>query len=470
MFLEPGTGVCPVAPHGRLGQPEHFGSLGECAAGEEVQFDHLHEPRVVPRQRIERVVERQDVDARLGDLNRKVVEGHMGELAAPLQRGVLAGVFDQDAAHGLGGGAEEMGPVLPWGRVVRQAQPSFVDERCGLKGMPGSLTAEKPPSQKPEFAIELLHQIVTIRIHWSPPKKSGACDRFSQEAAHEGLEAETMQTVEMKKMNAAPRMESRKESSMMKRTMILMYGVMAYLAFFATICYAIGFVGNYLVPKSVDTGEMGDIQTAVLMNAAMLALFAIQHTIMARRGFKRWVTQYIPREVERSTFVITASLILAGTFYYWRPIPVVLWSVDNPVVVMALHCAYFTGWGLVFASSFLINHFDLFGLRQVMLAAMNRPYTQIPFRMTILYKFVRHPLMLGFLIAFWSSPEMTLGHFLFSGLTTCYILMGIQFEERDLEREHGEKYRAYKANVPMLLPYKGAVREETVASPVTAAR
>jgi protein-S-isoprenylcysteine O-methyltransferase Ste14 len=337
--------------------------------------------------------------------------------------------------------------------------------------MTGPFAAQKASSQKPEFSIELLDEIVAIRLHLNTPqKKSAGCDRFSQEAAHEGVEAETMQSVETNKTNAATRTESRKENSMLKRTMILMYGVMAYMAFFATICYAIGFVGNYLVPKSVDTGEMGDISTAVLANAAMLALFAIQHTIMARPGFKRWVTQYIPKEVERSTFVITASLILAGTFYYWRPIPAVLWSVENPVIVMMLHCTYFLGWAMVFGSSFLINHFDLFGLRQVMLAAMKKPYTQLPFRMTILYKFVRHPLMLGFLIAFWSSPEMTLGHFLFSGLTTCYILMGIQFEERDLEREHGEKYRAYKAAVPMLLPYKGAVREEAVAAPVTAAQ
>lgn len=256
----------------------------------------------------------------------------------------------------------------------------------------------------------------------------------------------------------------------MKRMMIMIYGVLAYVAFFATICYAIGFIGNYWAPKSIDTGVPGDIQKSVLLNAAMLALFAIQHTIMARPAFKKWVTQYIPKAVERSTFVMAASLILAGTFYVWQPIPAVMWSVENPIAVMALHCSYFIGWMLVFGSSFLINHFDLFGLRQVTLAFLNRPYTLIPFRMTILYKFVRHPLMLGFVIVLWSAPEMTLGHFLFSGLTTCYILMGIQFEERDLEREHGEKYRAYKANVPMLLPYKGAVKEEAVAAPLHAVR
>ncbi len=436
-----------------------------------MQFYDLDEPRVVFSEGLHGVVQGEHVDVRFGSLNRQVVEGDVRELAATFEGGVPAGVLHQDPPHGAGGCTQEVRAAFPGSRVVKESKPRLVDQGGGLKRVAGPFAPQKATRQEPKLAVKQLNQVVVGSLHRNAPeKKFDPYDRFSQAAAHEGLEARTMQTVETNGMNAMAQAGDRQGNSGMKRMMILMYGVVAYMAFFVTICYAIGFIGNYLVPKSIDTGEMGNIETAVLMNAAMLALFAIQHTIMARPAFKKWVTQYIPREVERSTFVITASLILAGTFYYWRPIPVVLWSVENPVAVMLLHCAYFLGWGLVFGSSFLINHFDLFGLRQVVLAAMKKPYTQIPFRMTILYKFVRHPLMLGFMIAVWSSPVMTLGHFLFSGLITSYIFMGIQFEERDLEREHGEKYRAYKDNVPMLLPYKGAVKEETIVAPAVAMR
>jgi len=242
----------------------------------------------------------------------------------------------------------------------------------------------------------------------------------------------------------------------MKRSIVLLYGLLAYLSFFVTICYAIGFVGNYSVPKSVDFGgEAGSAGAAVLMNALLLGTFAVQHTIMARPAFKQWWTTIIPKSMERSTYVLVASVILLCTFWLWQPIPIEIWNIQNPVAQWALHISYWLGWGLVFFSSFLINHFDLFGLRQAYLEFRKQPYTQLQFRTTILYKFVRHPLLLGFLIAFWSAPVMTVGHFLFAGLTTAYILVGIEFEERDLEHAHGAAYREYKDRVPKLIPYKG---------------
>jgi protein-S-isoprenylcysteine O-methyltransferase Ste14 len=238
----------------------------------------------------------------------------------------------------------------------------------------------------------------------------------------------------------------------MQRLLIFVFGLVAYAVFFATICYAIGFVGNYAVPKGIDHGVTSSSILALLLNSTMLGVFAVQHTIMARRGFKQWIAQYIPQAIERSTFVLVASLILAATFWLWIPIPGVVWSIDQPAIVAGLTMSYFFGWFLVFFASFLINHFDLFGLRQSYLAWRNVEYRPVVFRKTFLYNLVRHPLLLGFLVAFWSAPVMTEGRLLFALLTTAYIFVGIRFEERDLVHEHGEQYLKYQREVPMLVP------------------
>lgn len=240
----------------------------------------------------------------------------------------------------------------------------------------------------------------------------------------------------------------------MKKTMVLAYGVFAYVVFFVTILYAMGFVANVVVPKSIDSGETGPVLAAVLINSLLLGSFAVQHTIMARRSFKRWITRYIPAPIERSTFVLAASAILLITFWQWRPMTGIVWQVEGEAAQFTLNAVHWFGWFLVFFSTFLINHFDLFGLRQVYLEFRNRPFQPLAFRMTGLYKLIRHPLLLGFLIAFWSAPVMTEGRLLFAALTSAYILVGIQFEERDLAHTHGEAYREYQRKVPMLIPYR----------------
>lgn len=240
----------------------------------------------------------------------------------------------------------------------------------------------------------------------------------------------------------------------MKRTLILLYGLCAYLLFFGVFLYAIGFVGNIGVPKGIDTGEAGPLATAILINSLMLGAFAVQHTIMARKGFKKWVIRYIPASVERSSFVLVASAILAVTFWQWQPMPGTVWNVEGEMARAVLHGGYFFGWFLVLFASFLINHFDLFGLRQVWMEWRKQAYRPLIFRTTVLYKLVRHPLLLGFLIAFWSAPTMTEGRLLFAVLTTAYILVGIQFEERDLAATHGEVYKRYQREVPMLIPHR----------------
>ncbi|MDX2152913.1 MAG: hypothetical protein SFV54_19380 [Bryobacteraceae bacterium] len=250
----------------------------------------------------------------------------------------------------------------------------------------------------------------------------------------------------------------------MKRILIFGYGVAAYLLFFATFLWAMAFVGNVAAPKTIDSGAPGDKLTAILVNASLLGLFAIQHTVMARRGFKTWIKSVLPAAIERSTFVFVASAILFGTFWFWEPMPDAVWAIESPVAAAAVSGLYWLGWAVVLLASFLINHFDLFGLRQVTLALKNQSYKPLPFRMTFLYRFVRHPLLLGFVIAFWSAPVMSEGRLLFAILSTAYILVGIQFEERDLAREHGETYRRYQRQVPMLLPYKAGVKPGSEAT------
>jgi methanethiol S-methyltransferase len=242
------------------------------------------------------------------------------------------------------------------------------------------------------------------------------------------------------------------------------YGVIAYCFFLGTILYAIGFVGNFLVPKSIDTGTSGNIGFAIGINSLLLALFALQHSIMARPAFKRWWTRFVAQAVERSTFVLLAGLVLILLFAFWQPIPIVLWKAENPYVAGMLYGLSAAGWAIVFVSTFLIDHFDLFGLRQVYLNFIGEPTRVVPFRTTGFYKFVRHPLMGGFLLAFWATPDMTLGHLLFAGMITLYVLAAIQLEERNLETCYGEIYRIYRCRVPTLLPLRGARGREIETS------
>ena len=241
----------------------------------------------------------------------------------------------------------------------------------------------------------------------------------------------------------------------MGRILVLAYGTIACLVFLPTFLYAIGFVGNLVVPKGIDSGVEGPLGQSILINVLLLGVFAIQHSVMARPGFKRWWTKIVPEPIERSSYVLLASVLLIVLFREWRPITNVIWEVESPSGVIVLQVLFFVGWGLVFTSTFLINHFDLSGMRQVFVYFRGQEYKPLEFRTTALYKYMRHPLMLGFLIAFWSTPRMTGGHLLFSLITTAYILVAIQLEERDLETCYGETYRRYRNKVPMLFPWKG---------------
>ena len=238
----------------------------------------------------------------------------------------------------------------------------------------------------------------------------------------------------------------------MAKGLAFLYGAVCYVLFLGTFLYAIGFVGDLIVPKSIDSGAQGPIGTAILVNVALLGIFAVPHSVMARQGFKRWWTRFVPEPVERSTYVLISNLLLILLFWQWRPMTGVIWEVANPIGEFVLWAVFCIGWALVLLSSFIIDHFDLFGMRQVYLYARGKPYPLPEFKVAWFYKVVRHPLLLGWIIAFWAIPRMTEGHLLFAAVATVYILIAIQLEERDLGNSHGDVYREYQRKVPMIIP------------------
>jgi protein-S-isoprenylcysteine O-methyltransferase Ste14 len=244
----------------------------------------------------------------------------------------------------------------------------------------------------------------------------------------------------------------------MRKTLFFLYGIVAYAFFFVVFLYAIGFVGNLLVPKSLDSGVGGTLGLSLAIDAALLTLFALQHSGMARPGFKRWWTRVIPEPIERSTYVILASAALALVFALWQPLPRVVWRVGNPAGAGVLWALFALGWTVVLLSTFMIGHADLFGIRQVWLHLRGRVRGGDRFLTPALYRIVRHPIMVGFLIAFWATPTMTAGHLLFAIATTGYILLAVQLEERDLIAQFGNAYREYRARVPAFVPFTGGRR------------
>ena len=234
----------------------------------------------------------------------------------------------------------------------------------------------------------------------------------------------------------------------------MLYGIATYLLFLVTFLYAIAFVGNLPVPKTIDSGQPGPFIPSLIINALLLGLFAVQHSVMARPAFKRWWTRLVPPAVERSTFVLLASLALILLYWQWRPMTGIIWSVTDPLGATMLEVASGIGWTVVLASTFMINHFELFGLSQVANHLADRPTSPARFYTPLLYKFVRHPIYLGFIIAFWAAPTMTVGHLLFAAVTTIYILLGIYLEEQDLIELFGDQYREYRQRVSMLVPWR----------------
>jgi protein-S-isoprenylcysteine O-methyltransferase Ste14 len=240
----------------------------------------------------------------------------------------------------------------------------------------------------------------------------------------------------------------------MGRLTAFLYGLVSYVVFFASFLYAIGFVEGLVVPKTIDGGAIVPSAEALVVNLLLMSLFAIQHSVMARPQFKQWWTRVVPKSVERSTYVLFSSLALVLLFWQWRPMPAVIWQIGNPQVAMAVVGLSLVGWLIVLTSTFLINHFELFGLHQVANNLTGRAMPAPNFRTPLYYKFVRHPIYLGFIIAFWAAPTMTMGHLLFAAVTTAYIFVGIALEERDLVVVFGDEYRRYKNRVSMIVPWR----------------
>lgn len=239
------------------------------------------------------------------------------------------------------------------------------------------------------------------------------------------------------------------------RMLGFLYGVICYAGFLASSLYSIGFVGNLLVPKSIDSGPAAPLAAAILGNTLLLGLFALQHSVMARPAFKAWWTSIVPPALERSTYVLISSLLLGLLFWQWQAMGGAIWSVESRLGRSSLQALFWLGWLIALGSTFMISHADLFGLRQVWLRLRKRPYAPVPFEARALYRWVRHPIMLGYLLAFWATPDMTTGHLLFSLAMTAYILIGIFFEERDLAAMHGGAFERYRKEVPMIIPVPG---------------
>jgi len=240
----------------------------------------------------------------------------------------------------------------------------------------------------------------------------------------------------------------------MGKIISFLYGVISHVLFLLVFMYMVAFLGNFIVPKSIDSGAVGAFGLALIVNILLLALFTIPHTIMARPGFKQWWTTIVPKHIERSTYVMISNLLMILLMWQWQPMVGVVWSVENPVGAPILWSLFGIGWVSIVISSFMINHFDLFGTRQVYLHLLNREYSPLEFKTRGFYNYTRHPLMVGWIVAFWSTPDMTVGHLVFAIGTTVYILIAIQIEERDLVKFHGEAYESYRRRVSMIVPFK----------------
>lgn len=240
----------------------------------------------------------------------------------------------------------------------------------------------------------------------------------------------------------------------MNKTTVFIYGIISYLIFLVSFLYAIPFVGDFTVSKTINTGTQTSTANALIVNLVLLSLFALQHSIMARQQFKKWLTQYIPKAAERSTYVLLSSLILLLLYWQWRPMTGTVWEIENQILSFIIYVIYAAGWIIVFLATFMINHFELFGLKHVYQNLQNKEISYEPFQVRYFYKFIRHPIILGFIIAFWATPVMTTGHLLFAVVTTLYMIIAVKFlEERDLRRIHGEKYEEYQRKVPMIFPH-----------------
>lgn len=248
----------------------------------------------------------------------------------------------------------------------------------------------------------------------------------------------------------------------MKRWSVLLFGIVNYMLFLGVFLYMVGFLGGFGVPKGIDGPVTSPLVEAVAVNLLLLLVFGLQHSVMARPAFKQWWTKVVPEPMERSTYVLFSNLALVLLFWQWRPMGGIVWDIQQPAFRAAIWCLYAGGWITIFVSTLLINHFDLFGLRQVWLYFRGRPYTSLPFATPGLYRFVRHPLYVGWLLAFWAVPTMSLAHFVFAVGMAVYILIAIRFEERDLREFYGISYETYRRSVPMLIPRIFATKREAL--------